>query len=148
MGYGFLADLIVALHVAYVSFIVVGQLAILIGLVLRWRWVRNPWFRLSHLMAIVLVALEAVFGIDCPLTVWEANLRQLAGQEFSGESFMGRLLHWVIFYQAAPWTLNAIHIGFAILVLVTLLLAPPRWRRRSTSKISSETPLPAPPLGK
>jgi len=148
MGYGILADLIVALHVVYVSFIVVGQLAILIGLVLRWRWVRNPWFRLSHLLAIVLVPLEAVFGIDCPLTVWEANLRQLAGQEFSGESFMGRLLHWVIFYQAAPWTLNTLHIGFAVLVLVTLLLAPPRWRHSSTSKISSKPSLPAPPLDK
>jgi hypothetical protein len=36
MGYGFWADLIVALHVAYVSYIVLGLLAILIGAARGW----------------------------------------------------------------------------------------------------------------
>ena len=40
-----LADLIVVLHAAYVSFVVFGLAAILLGVVFRWRWVRNVWFR-------------------------------------------------------------------------------------------------------
>ncbi len=127
MPYSFLADLLVALHVAYVGFVVLGQAAIMIGAVLKWGWIRNPWFRLGHLGAIGLVALEAVWGIDCPLTVWESNLRQLAGQEFSGDSFMARLLHRLIFFQIDPSILDAAHIAFAILVLATLVLIPPRW---------------------
>ena len=35
MGYGILADALVAIHVAYVSYVVLGQLAIWLGLVLR-----------------------------------------------------------------------------------------------------------------
>ena len=70
MFYSFLADVVVGLHVAYVGFVVVGLLLILVGLLLRWSWVRNPSFRILHLLAIVTVGLEAICGIDCPLTVW------------------------------------------------------------------------------
>jgi hypothetical protein len=132
MWYGYLADLVVAAHVLYVAYIVLGQAAILLGAALGWRWIRNPWFRWTHLLAIVLVALEAICGIDCPLTVWEGDLRRLAGQEASSSTFVGRILDEVIFYHAPAWVLNGIHIGFALLVLATLVLLPPR--RRLTSR--------------
>jgi hypothetical protein len=133
MPYGFLADLLVAFHVAYVAFVVLGQLAIMIGALLKWSWVRNLWFRLGHLLAIGVVALEAIWGIDCPLTVWESDLRRLAGQEFSGDSFVARLLHRLIFFHADPWVLNAAHVAVAVVVLATLFLIPPRWRKPRTT---------------
>jgi hypothetical protein len=64
MGHGFWADVIVAFHTAYVAFIVVGLVAICVGALLRWGWVRNPWFRYTHLIAIVIVAGEAVLGLS------------------------------------------------------------------------------------
>jgi hypothetical protein len=130
MGYALLADLIVAVHVAYVSYVVVGQLAIVVGLLRRWEWVRNPWFRLTHLAAIAIVALEAIFDIECPLTVWERRLRGLAGQDVDQTTFIGRLLHDLIFWDAPPWVFPLLHVGFALLVLATFVLAPPRWRSR------------------
>ena len=129
MGYAFLSDVVVALHVAYVSFVVVGQTLILLGLALRWGWVRNPWFRVVHLLAIVIVGLEAVWGIDCPLTVWEDDLRHVAGQDIAQGSFLGRCLHNALFYDFEPWVFNVAHIAFALLVIATFLAAPPRWRR-------------------
>src|SRR5215471_11505426 len=99
MFYSFLADLLVGLHVGYVGFVVVGQLLIWRGLALGWRWVRNPWFRMTHLLAMVIVGFEAVCQIDCPLTVWEGSLRRLAGQHVGEGSFLGRLLHNLIFYD-------------------------------------------------
>jgi heme A synthase len=99
---------------------------------LRWQWIRNPWFRWTHLLAIVLVALEALWGIDCPLTVWEGELRRLAGQEVANDTFVGRCLDALIFYEAPSWFLNTLHVGFALLVLGTLVLIPPR-RRRPTA---------------
>ena len=44
----YLADGVVALHVSYVAFVVLGQLLILAGVVFRWQWVRNFWFRLGR----------------------------------------------------------------------------------------------------
>jgi hypothetical protein len=126
MGYGLLADVLVAIHVAYVSYVVFGQLLIWLGLLLRWSWVRNPWFRWTHLIMILIVGAEAVLDIECPLTRWERNCRDLAGQATSGESFVGRLLHNLIFVDWSPWVLNALHIAFALVVLGTFVLAPPR----------------------
>src|SRR5579884_4026965 len=91
MWYGLLADLVVAVHVAYVSFVVLGQLAILVGILARWRWVRNRWFRVAHLIAILIVAAEAALDITCPLTDWEDRLRHLAGQTGYQCDFLG---HW------------------------------------------------------
>jgi Protein of Unknown function (DUF2784) len=55
-----LADAVVVLHFAYVSFAVGGEILILAGGLLGWRWVRNLPFRLVHLAAVVLVAVEAL----------------------------------------------------------------------------------------
>ena len=126
MGYGFLADVVVVLHVGYVAYVVAGQLAIWLGLLLGCRWARNVWLRASHLLAIAVVALEAVMGWVCPLTRWENQLRVLAGQEVTAGSFMGRLFHNLIFLDCHEWVFDAMHIGFAVLVLGTFLLFPPR----------------------
>ncbi len=130
MWYSVLADVIVAVHVAYVAYVVLGQLAILIGLVVKWAWVRNLWFRLTHLAAISFVALEAIWKVECPLTVWEQHLRHLAGEEVSEASFIGRCLDSLIFHNFDQWVFDVTHITFALLVLATFILAPPRWPKR------------------
>jgi Protein of Unknown function (DUF2784) len=131
MGYRLLADLIVAVHFAYVTFVVAGQLLIWIGVLRGWRWVRNFWFRVAHLTAIVIVAIEAVCSIPCPLTVWEQSLRALGGTPTQGGTFIGNLLHDLIFYQASEWVFTMIYVAFALMVLATFVLAPPRRARAS-----------------
>jgi hypothetical protein len=147
MFYGYLADLIVAVHVGYVSFVVLGQLAIWAGVLLRWPAVRNPWFRWIHLVMMTIVGLEAAFNITCPLTHWEASLRRLAGQEVQGESFLGRLLHNIIFVDLPAPVITGLHVTFALLVIGTFVLAPPRRFRRArddgSSSLTGPTSAPA-----
>src|SRR5437870_4443251 len=114
-GYGFWADVLVAIHVAYVGFVVFGELAVLVGLALRQRWARNPWFRCSHLAAVLVVAVQFPLGIDCPLTTWESNLRKAAGQEASGETFVGRCLHRMIFHPVDNDTILLINAAVGLL---------------------------------
>ena len=132
MGYALLADVIVIVHFMYVSFVVGGELFIIIGAFRRWGWIRNRIFRCAHLLSIVLVAAEAVFGMICPLTVWEYDLRRLAGQNVEQASFMGRLVHGIMFYDFPPWAFTVLYIAFALAVVVTLIVVPPRWRRTPT----------------
>jgi hypothetical protein len=139
MMYGLLADLVVAIHIAYVSYVIFGELAILLGIVFKWGWIRNPWFRWTHLLAIVIVAVEAIVGITCPLTDWEHALRRWAGQKTSDVSFIGRFLDNVLFYEAPEGLLTACYIGFALLVLATFWLAPPRRKQRPASAGASNT---------
>ena len=74
----------VAIHVGYVGYVVLGQLLIWVGWALGWKWVRNFWFRATHLLAIAVVAYEELMDIRCPLTVWEEHFRELAGQPVTG----------------------------------------------------------------
>lgn len=122
-----LANFIALLHAAWVGFIVLGQAAILLGIVFRWSWVRNFWFRTIHLTMILVVVAESLAGLPCPLTTWEHRLRQHAGQLTVEGDFIAFWVHRIIFYQAEPWVFTTLYVGFGLVVLATFLFAPPRW---------------------
>lgn len=124
--YSALADVVVFVHAAYVSFVVLGLVAILIGCVLRWRWVRNLWFRVVHLVMIGVVVVESLLDITCPLTTLENNLRRTAGETARGESFVGRWVHDLLFYDAPPWAFTVAYCLFGAIVLATFVIAPPK----------------------
>jgi hypothetical protein len=126
-----LADAVVVLHFAYVSFAVGGEILILAGGLLGWRWVRNLPFRLIHLVAVVLVAAEALLGVVCPLTEWEFRLRELAGQQVERQlSFVAQLVRSIIFSDFPSWVFTVAYVGFAVLVAGSFLLIPPRRLKR------------------
>jgi hypothetical protein len=133
MSKAMLADLIAVAHLAYVMFILLGMMAILLGLVFRWAWVRNFYFRVAHLAAIGIVAVEEMLRIQCPLTTWERALRAEIGQTVAEATFMARLANAVLFRPLEPWVFVTAHLAFAGLVLLTFVLAPPRWPRRRAS---------------
>ena len=129
--YAFLADVVALLHLVYVGIVILGLLLILLGRVLGWGWVRNLWFRLAHLSMILIVVTEALVGWTCPLTTWEEQLRQAAGQQFDDRrSWVGPCVHSVLFYDWTPreWCIGVLI--FATLIVVTFAVAPPRLRRR------------------
>jgi len=132
-----LADVIVVFHLAYVSFIVFGLAAILLGVVFRWGWVRNIWFRTIHLIAIGIVVAESLVGIACPLTTWEKQLRVMAGQASYAGDFLGHWAHQLIFYRADPWVFTALYVAFGVAVVAAFVLAPPRRGGRSRSGLPS-----------
>ncbi len=124
--YSILADLVVAFHVCYVAFVVLGQLAIGVGALLGQKWARNTWFRWIHLVMMSIVGFEAVYDITCPLTTLEEHWRTLAVEQTAQGSFLGRLLHDFLFVDWPVAVVNMLHIGFALLVVGTFVLAPPR----------------------
>jgi len=58
----------------------------------------------------------------CPLTVWEDLLR--GGTRT--ESFIGRWLQRLLFYQAPEWVFTAAYLAWAAASAATLALVPPR----------------------
>ena len=134
---GVLADLMVVLHAAYASFIVLGLVAILVGIAFRWRWVRNPWFRSIHIAMIGIVVGETVAGIKCPLTVWERQLRQAAGQVAYPGDFIGYWTHRLLFYDPAPWVLPLLYTAVGMAVLAAFVFAPPRWKGDALGRATS-----------
>jgi hypothetical protein len=127
---GVWADLVLMVHALYVGFVVVGWMLIVAGGVRRWSGVRNPWFRLLHGLAIGFVVAEAWWGADCPLTVWENQLRLAAGEIAYSESFIQHWVSRIIFYDFPPFVFIAAYTLFGGLVLLTWIWVPPRFRTR------------------
>jgi len=128
MSPALLANLIALVHFAWVAFLVVGLLLILLGIAFRWHWVRNPWFRLVHLAMIAIVVGESLAGVPCPLTVWEHRLRVRAGQTSFDGDFIAHWVHRLMFFEAEPWIFTVVYLAFGLAVLATLIVAPPRWK--------------------
>ncbi len=126
--YRLAADLMVVVHLTFVAFVVFGQLAILIGILRGWPWVRGLKFRMLHLLAIAVVVVQSLLGTTCPLTTWEKQLRRLGGQESYPGDFLARWAHDLLFFDAEPSVFALIYTLFGLLVLLTFLFAPPVWR--------------------
>jgi hypothetical protein len=123
---GFLADAILVSHVGVVAFVLLGALAVTIGAWRRWRWVRGFRWRVTHLVLMGVIALQAWLGALCPLTVWEQALRRRAGEAVYAESFIEHWLSRLIFFEAPWWIFVAAYTGFAAFVLLLWWAVPPR----------------------
>lgn len=115
------ADLLVAVHFAFILFVGVGGLLV----IRRPRWI---WL---HLPAAVWGAAIEFSGGICPLTPWEWHLRELAGQRgYSG----GFIEHYVIPLIYPPGMTTALQWVLGGLVLavngICYGIAWQRWRRR------------------
>lgn len=127
-----LADAVLALHVGVVLFVVGGLVLIIAGNLLGWRWVNRLWFRVLHIVAILIVAAEAWLGIACPLTTLEVWLRRRAGEagalagEAYRDSFVGYWLQRLLYYDAPPWVFTLAYTLFALAVVVTWWRFPPQ----------------------
>src|SRR5262245_5672670 len=117
-----MADFLLVFHFLIAAFIVGALPLVWVGAAAGWRWVRNPWFRYLHLGAISFVAIEALLGIACPLTVWEDLLRGTV----QAESFVGRWVRRLLYYDAPAWVFTAAYLAWAAATLVTLRIVPPR----------------------
>lgn len=137
--YSILADLVVVVHAAYVGFVVLAMVAILLGIAMRWRWVRNFWFRAIHLGMIAVVVVQALVGVICPLTSLENYLRTKAGEATYAGSFIGHWAHELIFYNIPASAFTSIYCAFGAAVLATLLLAPPRWPWKGRTPSANES---------
>jgi len=116
-----LADLILIVHFCFVLFVVGGLFLIWLGAMRSWRWVRNFWYRITHLAAMLFVAGESVAGMVCPLTVWEDALRGRGHESGFIQRWVGRLLY----YDFPEWVFIAAYLLFALAVVITFIRVRP-----------------------
>ena len=119
--YTFLADLVVAVHLAFILFVTLGAVLVL-------RWQKLVWL---HLPAFIWGLLTEFMGWVCPLTPLENYLRQLG----AGESYQGDFIaHYVLpviypvgLTQQTQWLL-----GTGLLV-INLLIYSYVWHKQRAS---------------
>lgn len=82
-----LAEGVVVLHYGYLAYLVSGGF-------LAWRWPRSI---VAHVLATVWAVLIVVTKVPCPLTALQNNLRERAGQQPLGGSFIDTYVRGTLF---------------------------------------------------
>ncbi len=116
-----IADFVLIVHFLYVLFVIASLPIIWLGAWFKWTFVKNRWFRFLHLAAILLVVIESLMGVVCPLTEWENSLRQIE----TDASFVQYWIHLIMFYTMPQYVLTVIYVLFAGLVAATFKWVPP-----------------------
>ena len=88
------ADLVLIFHFGIVIFIISLFVIIPVGYKLDWKWPRNRKIRSTHFVLISLVTTETVFGLTCPLTLIEHNLRDIFISNSFVSIWLQKFLYW------------------------------------------------------
>lgn len=120
------ADAILLIHAAFVAFVVLGLVLIVLGKLRRWAWVRNPWFRYAHVAGIGVVVLQSWLGAICPLTTWEMALRERAGDTAYSGAFIAHWVESILYYRAPQWVFTVAYTVFGMLVAACWYWVRPR----------------------
>jgi hypothetical protein len=120
-----LADAVLVTHALIALFIVGGLAAIWVGGGLGWEWVRHRLFRFAHLFAIGLVSALSLLGVACPLTALEDWLRN---GSVGVQGFIQRWVSRLLYYDVSAWVFTLAYVVFALVVLLSWRLVPPRQR--------------------
>jgi hypothetical protein len=116
-----LAQLVLAFHIGLILFNLFGMVAIPIGGWRGWRFVRILWWRLLHVGSLAIVALQALLGRACFLTLWQGALTREGGGEPLLMAFVNRLIFWPL-----PMSFFAALYALVFIYVVLLLwLVPP-----------------------
>ena len=128
MLYRTAADLVVAVHLLFVLFVVLGGL-----LALRWR--RVAWL---HLPAAIWGTMIEFAGWVCPLTPLEKHLRTLGGEQgYAGgfiQNYMIPLLYPEGLTRRAQVVLGAVVVLLNVAVYAAVLMQARRARTRAPSR--------------
>jgi hypothetical protein len=123
-----MADLIVALHFAFVVFVVLGGL-------LLFRWPRVIWL---HIPAVIWGVLIEFFGWICPLTPLENHFRSQEGDAYRGD-FIAHYILPILYPEGLTrrdqFFLGGLALGLNVAIYSWMWL---KHRRRFTKDISSD----------
>ena len=123
MLYRLLADLVVAFHLGFIVFAVLGGLLAL-------RWKRVPWL---HLPAVAWAAVVEMNGWICPLTPLEVRLRLLAGEAGYTGGFVEQYLVPIVYPPGLTLGTQAL-LGGALVAINVAVYGWLVWRARARAR--------------
>jgi len=127
---GMLADAILVVHFLFIAFVIGGQGCILVGAFRRWTWIRRRGFRVAHLVAIAVVAVQSWVGMVCPLTLWESACRRTAGETTYTGTFVRYWVSKFVYFDAPQWVFTTAYTLFGSVVLGSWFIVKPEKRKQ------------------
>ncbi len=125
----FLAAVVLAVHIAIIAFNVLGLVLIPWGAWRGWQWIRRPWWRLAHLVALSIVALQALLGRACFLTLWQDHWLALAGRQTGHQPLIQGWIDRLLFWPMPLAFFAVLYVLVWVYVIWLWYQVPPHWRR-------------------
>jgi hypothetical protein len=119
------ASAVLYVHFAVVVFNVFWIVAIPLGAWRGWNFVRSFWWRGAHVIVLAVVALQAVVGALCFLTIWQNVLLGASGDTASEPSVIETIVTRLIFWPLPLWAFVVIYIAAFGYTLAMWWLVPP-----------------------
>ena len=116
-----LGQAILAVHLAVIAFNLLGLIAIPLGAAFGWPWVRVRWWRALHLTSWAVVALQALLGRACFLTIWQDDLTGAAAQPPLIQRWVERIVYWPL----PIWVFGAMYLALFAAVVGLWWWVPP-----------------------
>ncbi len=121
------AEAVLAIHLAVIGFNVFGLVVIPLGAGLGWRFVRLRAWRWLHLASMAVVAVQALAGRACLLTILQADL----SGEGSPQPLVMRVVSRLVFWPLPMWAFTALYVALLAYVVLLMKLVPPTRSNRS-----------------
>lgn len=123
---------VLALHLAIIAFNVAGCVLVPIGAWRRWRWVREFWWRLAHVLSLAVVALQALMGRACFLTIWQGDVSGASHAQPLIAGWINRLVYWPL----PLWVFAVAYVVVSAYVIALWFCVRPRtpWRRDASQR--------------
>lgn len=125
-----LADLLMVGHACFSVFVLYGLVFILAGLVVDWRWTRNPWFLNAHLGATLLLLARIWLNLPCPSSVAEDSLRREITTPCPLGNLFHEILHQLAFRGNDPHGFARTTTIFGAIAVAVHIASRLRWRER------------------
>jgi len=113
-------------HIAIIAFNLFGLVAIPLGAWRAWPFVYAFLWRALHLLSLFVVALQAVLGRACFLTIWEYDLAA-PGEPTSNvpliQGWVSRLIYWPL----PLWVFAVIYVAILAYTVLLWYWVRPRW---------------------
>jgi hypothetical protein len=119
------ADAVLIAHLAVINFNLFGLFAIPLGGWLGWRFVRVAWWRWLHLASMAIVAVQAVAGRACFLTLIQ---EALAGESTTQPPLIMRIVNRLVYWPIPLWVFAIIYVALLAYVIALFWLVPVRRR--------------------
>jgi hypothetical protein len=94
--------------------------------------VRGFWWRLAHVLSLAAVALQALLGRACFLTIWQGDVSGTAHVQPLIANWINRMIYWPL----PLWVFAVAYVVVFVYVIVLWACVRPRmpWRRNANQR--------------
>ncbi len=121
-----LSGIVLYFHLVIILFIIFGFIAVPLGAKFKKKFIYEFWWRLTHLAAMVVVAVQAMLGKACFLTYIQSDLLESAGKKGYTVPFIQTYIDRIIYHNFPIWMFSIVYVFLFLYTLYLWFKFPPK----------------------